>query len=132
MKVSELKAIIDRHANQHDQDVKLYVPLPYVGPRATVEIEGASFGFDWDRGLILRVKERLIPKTVEQDILEAANDLLMGLATECFVVKRQSYYMRNAARIMLRLGHTPEQLEKYVRLFHQDKPIINKLNKADL
>ena len=125
MKVSELKQLIDRHPDQLDKEVKLLVPLPSAGPRATVEIESASFGFDWDRGLLFRTKERLVPKENNQDIFEAANDLLMMLATECFVLKKQKFENRRSAKILLKYGYKKEDLEKYVKLFHRDKPIIN-------
>lgn len=127
MKVSDLKRIIAYHENQQDEEVKLSVALPSVGPSATVDIESASFGFDWDRGLILTTKERLVPKENNQDIYEAAQDLLMTLATECFVMKKQKWENKKSAFILLRMGYTKEQLEKYVRLFHRDKPIINSI-----
>lgn len=127
MKVSELKEILNRRTHADDETVKLRVALPSVGPQATVEIDSAAFGFDWDRGLILYTQERLVPKENNQDVYEAAQDLLMTLATECFVVKKKKWENRKSAELLLRMGHTPEQLEKYVRLFHRDKPIINNL-----
>lgn len=113
--------------DKDDLPVQILLALPSVGSRASTDVTGASMGFDWDRGLYLTPKERLVPKTKKQDLYEQAQDLMMFLATEGLTKKKKRYENRTAEKIILRNGTTPEQLKSYVKLFHIDKEIVNVL-----
>lgn len=128
MTVGHLLKVLS-HTQRDEHEVKVILALPSIGPRASSDIVSAGFGFDWDKGLLLTPRERLVPKTDKQDIFEAANDLLMFIATEGLTKKRNTYEHRTAQRILLRYGYTEEQLKKYVKLFHRDKEIVRDINK---
>ena len=128
MTVGQLKAALSR-CDERDEhlEVKVLLALPSIGGHAFTVVTDAYFGFDWDNGLLLRTKDRIVPKKPKQDVFEKAYDLLMYLATEGLTKKRKSYENRTAERIMLKNGTTPEKLKKYVRFFHPDKEIVNEL-----
>jgi hypothetical protein len=66
MKLSELKAIIDRKVQfmKYDQDVVISTKLPYstVGAMPTVPVRLVANGFDWENGkFIIFPEEELTP-----------------------------------------------------------------------
>lgn len=79
----------------------------------------ASLGFDWDKGLLLRTKDKLVEKTEKQEIFEIGYNLLMYLATKSFLSKNESYEEKEAKRILISLGISEDQIKKYVHLFHK-------------
>lgn len=124
MKVSELKSLLFTNDRHDKKEIKIVIDNPSMGGHDYVLAERIWFGFDWDNGLMIKATEKIVRKENKQDIYEAANDLLMMLATESFVLKKEKYENRRAKQILLKFGYTDEQLRKYVRLFHRDKEII--------
>lgn len=112
------------HSRSDDLEVKVVLSLPSIGPKATTNVQSAVYGFDWDKGLLLRTEEQLVPKSEKQSIYESANDLLMMLATEWYIRKKDNYETRTAKKILLKYGYTEEKLRKYVHLFHGDAEVV--------
>lgn len=122
--VTKLKELLSRNNRHEGEGIKVVMHNPSVGGYDYEEVEHIWFGFDWDRGLMIKTKTPIVRKENKQSIFEAANDLLMMLATECYILKREKYENRTAKQILLNYGYTEEQLRKYVKLFHRDKEII--------
>lgn len=122
MTIKELKAILDSNFKE-DEEVKIVLSIPSIGPTATSKVESATYGFDWDKGLLLRPSERLVVKDDKQSVYEDAQDLLMRIATESYTVKNEKYEHRRAKQILLKHGFTEEKIRSYVHLYHKN-PII--------
>lgn len=114
-----LEQLIARNPH-HDRNepVKVLVDLPSVGPQAHVTLTHAGFGFDWDRGLLLKPEKSLVPKEKKQDIFEDAYQLLLYIATK--PEKKQSYEKRTAKTILARYGIDQSFLDKFQYLFLKD------------
>ena len=119
MKVKALKNILNLNDTHDDDDLKIRLAMPSIGPVATSDIESVAFGFDWESGsLIINPTRRLSEKTQNEDTYHMASDLLMFLATK--PAKRESYETGTAKKILLKAGYTAEQLTKYQKLFHKE------------
>lgn len=117
MKVKELKNILREEDPRYDEeDVKVVLDLPSFGPRATTKVKYASFGFDWDKGLLITAEASLVPKNNKQEIYEQAKDLLFYIATK--PTKKHGYEQREAIRILKKNGLTDEKLASYQSIFH--------------
>ena len=123
MTVKELREILNRYHGYHsgrsdDEPVSVILALPSIGPRANTKVKSASFGFDWDRGLQFGTEARLVPKNEKQDVFEAAFELLAWIATK--PVKKETYEIRTARKILERYGCDEEKFALYRRVFHKE------------
>ena len=54
MKLSELTAMLNRHAGRLDDDpeivVDIQLPFSTIGPSPSVPVKTVGFGFDWNKG----------------------------------------------------------------------------------
>lgn len=119
MKIKELKAVLNSIGDRYD-DWDLAIPLskPSIGAIATCKVRSISFGFDWEHGkALINPEGRLNEKTKPEDVYHDASEFLLWLATK--PIKRETYEMREAKRILLRAGHTEEDLCKYQRYLHE-------------
>lgn len=120
MKIKDLKEMLNKTPDHYlDQEVQVVLSIPSIGPTATSEVENASLGFDWDKGLLLKTKEKLVEKSEQQEVFEKGYSLLMYLATQSFVSKKESYAQTEAKRILISLGVSEDQIKKYVHLYHK-------------
>lgn len=124
MKVSELKNLLNRDNRHDDQQIRVVMHSPSVGGYDYEEADNVWFGFDWDKGLMITTKTPIVRKENKQSIYEAATDLLMMLATESFILKKEKYENRKAKQILLKFGYKEEDLRKFVKLFHRDKELV--------
>lgn len=124
MKVSELKYLLNRDDRHDDKEIKVVMHSPSMGGYDYEEAKHIWFGFDWDKGLMIKTETPIVRKENKQTIYEAATDLLMMLATEFYVLKNTKYENRKARDILLKFGYKEEDLRKFVKLFHRDKEII--------
>ena len=122
--IKDLKKMLNETDRYDNEPVQVLLNIPSIGGHAVSEVSHAHFGFDWDRGLLLSTKDKITRKEKKQDIFEKATDLLMTLATEWYVMKKENFVNRRAREILLKFGYTDEKMRAYVRLFHKDKPII--------
>lgn len=122
--IKDLKEMLNKTDAYDNQPVQVVLNIPSIGGHAVSEVVSARFGFDWDRGLLLDTREKITRKENKQDIFEKASDLLMNLATEWYVMKKENFVNRRAREILLKFGYTDENMRKYVRLFHKDKEIV--------
>lgn len=120
----QLKELLNRHNYNDDDPVQVILNVPSIGGQAVTEVVSARFGIDWDRGLLLTVREKIVKKEEKQDIFESASDLLMMLATEWYTLKKDKFENRRAREILLKFGYTDENMRKYVSLFHKNKEIV--------
>lgn len=124
MKLSELKTKIDsffERNSQSDLDVVLVLKSPSIGGSATVEIDCVNFGFDWDMGLLLlKTKQPVVLKTNKEEAFDAAQELLMELATK---PGKRAAYREEAQEILKHSGYTEEQFLKYRKFFHGEEKV---------
>lgn len=69
MKVSELKALLNRPGRHDDDEVMIAIKLPYptIGPIPMMKLHSANPGFDWEKGkYILRPESPLTPFKAEE------------------------------------------------------------------
>lgn len=119
MTIKELKEIMKYIDERHDGElVSVLLDLPSIGPRAYSKIIDGSIGFDWDKGLQFKTEHKLVPKNEKQSIYELAFDLLCWIATK--PVKKESYEIRTAKRILLKYGYTQEKLDSYQKICHPE------------
>jgi hypothetical protein len=119
MTVGELKAILSRVDERRDSEpVSVLLALPSIGPRAHSHVKHAAMGHDWDRGLLLTAETSLVPKNDKQSIFESAYEFLLWLATK--PVKKESYEVRTAKRIVGKYGVTEERLGELRNIFHRE------------
>jgi hypothetical protein len=115
MKVKELLPLL----THEEDDIVVILGSPSIGPRAMTDVTDAHHGFDWERGkLILKTKETVTVKTKEESVYYEAHELMMYLATK--PVKRESYEILSARRILKRCGYTDADFEKYRKFFHKE------------
>ena len=121
MKIKELKHILKTSSNyQDEEDVLVVLSEPSIGPTSTVKVESVSFGFDWDKGLLIDCEKPLVEKNEKQSIFEEGYSLLMFLATESFIVKKEKYVHRESKRILISLGISEDSIKNYIHLYHKD------------
>lgn len=124
MTIKKLRDLLKKNHEYHqgrqdDEPVSVLLALPSVGPRANSRVKSASFGIDWDRGLQFITEDRLVLKTDKQDVFEQAFDLIAWIATK--PVKKESYELRTARKILKQNGWDEEKLATYQRIFHGER-----------
>jgi hypothetical protein len=113
---------IEREPDYSKSEIEVIIPLssPSIGPCSSTHIKDITKGIDWNSGKILiHTEDRIVKKTKEEDIFDAARDLLMYLATK--PMKRSSYEVEQSQKILKRIGYVDQEFEKYRKFFHKEK-----------
>lgn len=122
MTVIELAETMAGYMNRRpeiaENRVVILLAKPSMGSHASIGIESAMPGMDWDSGsFMLKPNKAVVMKTEGEEAFDMAIDLLTWLASK--PVKRETYEVRTAKRIMKRLGRTDEDFEKWRKFFHR-------------
>jgi hypothetical protein len=119
MKIKELKKILNQSSHQDEEEVQVILSIPSLGPRATSKVKDVSFGFDWDKGLLIHTENPLVIKNDKQSIFEESYSLLMKIATESFIVKKETKTHQEAKRVLNKMGISNEVIKSYIHLYHK-------------
>lgn len=118
MKIKDLKAVLTAVGERYDDwDLNILLSIPSIGGRASCGVRSIGFGFDWEIGKVLiNPVLRLSKKTESEDVYHGATEFLLWLASK--PVKRESYEIREAKRILLSAGYTEERIKEAQKFLH--------------
>jgi len=115
--VSDLKAILDLPRYSPTASVEIILDKGSVGGNTASHVVWAGFGFGRDHGrFLLKAQDSLVIKTEDEKLFDMARDLIIWLGTK--PVKRDSYEIRSAKRILERMGFSEEKIKEYRKMIH--------------